>query len=76
MHAADEMIAAEGKKSDKWTLSPEVKKEFREIWLLSLPVIATNALLMLLQIEDQIVLGHLGDDEVSKKWDDDGDILA
>jgi len=46
-----------------WT--PEVKDELKHIWSVLWPIAMTNALLMSLQIEDQIILGRIGVDELA-----------
>lgn len=46
-----------------WT--PEVRDEVSHIWSILWPIAVTNALLMALQIEDQIILGRIGVDELA-----------
>lgn len=51
--------------ADKLKLKPEVRKELKNVWGILWPITVTNGLLMLLQIEDQIILGRLGVDELA-----------
>lgn len=46
-----------------WTR--EVKDEVKHVWSVLWPIALTNALLMSLQIEDQIILGRIGVDELA-----------
>ena len=46
-------------------LTPEVKDELGHLWSLLWPIALTNGLLMALQIEDQVILGRIGVDELA-----------